>query len=115
MWGEPMRRALRFVCILMSLLVAIGAGQKSHAAPSGSPTSVIVAQTENVAPVCPDRAPDSPGVAVCCFGLCASAATIVPSQMPVLRFSGLRLTPGGPRELTGTDRAPDPFPPKPPA
>ena len=115
MWGEPVRRALRFVCILMSLLVAIGAGPRTHAASSGSLASVIVAQGESIVPGCPDRAPDSPGVAVCCFGLCASAATIVPSQMPVSRISGLRLTPAGPREITGTDRAPDPFPPKPPA
>lgn len=110
-----MRRALRFVCILMSLLVAIGAGQKTHATPSSSPTYVIEVQTENAAPVCPDRAPDSPGVAGCCFGLCPSAATIVSSQIPVLRISGLRLTPSGPQELIGTDRAPDPFPPKPPS
>lgn len=107
-----MRRALRLICILMSLLLAVGAGQKAHAAPSGSPGPVIVTQAENVAAMCEDRASESPGVTGCCFGLCAVSATILPSQVSVLRVSVTRPTPNGPRELIGTDSAPDPFPPK---
>jgi hypothetical protein len=107
-----MRRVLRLICILLSLLVAVGGGQKTHAAVSGSSAPVFVAQAETIPVTCDGRASESPGVSGCCFGLCAAPATVLPSQSPILRISGPRLTPSRPRQLTGLSRAPDPFPPK---
>jgi hypothetical protein len=106
-----MRRAIRLICILLSLLVAVGADQKTHAAPSGSPAPVFVTQAETIPVTCEDRASEIPGLTGCCFGLCAAPATVLPSQS-ILRIPGPRVTPTGPRQLTGLNRAPDPFPPK---